>query len=158
MVFVQSALRDAGPSRSCFDAAIERQVELVVSRETLAELRDVLSRDTLRSKFPARIAEPDRSWLALAAFNIGIAHLEDARILAQKQKLNPDLWSDVKKTLPLLAEPEYYENAKYGYARGGMPVAFVDRVRAYYDILLRTQPLFTPQLRSATGTLETAAR
>jgi len=63
----------------------------------------------LRSKFPARIAEPDRSWLALAAFNIGIAHLEDARILAQKQKLNPDLWSDVKKTLPLLAEPEYYE-------------------------------------------------
>ena len=112
----------------------------------------------LKSKMPQRIAEPDRTWLALAAFNIGIAHLEDARILAQKQKLNPDHWSDVRKTLPLLAQSEYYESAKFGYARGGMPVAFVDRVRAYYDILLRTQPLFTPQLRSAAGTLDTAAR
>ncbi|MEP6678306.1 MAG: membrane-bound lytic murein transglycosylase MltF, partial [Betaproteobacteria bacterium] len=94
----------------------------------------------LKSKMPARIGEPDRTWLALAAFNIGIAHLEDARILAQKQKLNPDVWSDVRKALPLLAQPEYYADAKYGYARGGMPVAFVDRVRAYYDILLRAQP------------------
>jgi membrane-bound lytic murein transglycosylase F len=112
----------------------------------------------LRSKFPARITEPDRSWLALAAFNIGIAHLEDARILAQKQKLNPDLWSDVKKTLPLLAEPEYYENAKYGYARGGMPVAFVDRVRAYYDILLRTEPAYNPRLRLTFDVPEPAAK
>jgi membrane-bound lytic murein transglycosylase F len=102
----------------------------------------------LRTKMPARIAEPDRTWLALAAFNIGIAHLEDARILAQKQKLNPDLWSDVKKTLPLLTLPEYYEDAKFGYARGGMPVAFVDRVRAYYDILLRQEPLYQPRLRA----------
>ena len=44
----------------------------------------------------------------------------------------------MKKALPLLALPEYYEKAKLGYARGGMPVAFVDRVRGYYDILLRT--------------------
>ena len=50
----------------------------------------------LKEKLPARIAEPDRTWLALSAFNIGLGHLEDARILAQKQKLNPDLWSDVK--------------------------------------------------------------
>jgi len=113
---------------------------------------------TLKSKMPERIAEPDRTWLALAAFNIGIAHLEDARILAQKQKLNPDHWSDVKKTLPLLAQSEYYESAKFGYARGGMPVAFVDRVRAYYDILLRTEPLFRPRLRSTVDALEAAAR
>ena len=102
----------------------------------------------LRSKLPARITEPDRTWLALAAFNIGLAHLEDARILAQKQKLNPDLWSDVKKALPLLALPEYYEDAKFGYARGGMPVAFVDRVRAYYDILVRQEPAYEPRLRA----------
>ena len=102
----------------------------------------------LKVKLPARIAEPDRTWLALAAFNIGVAHLEDARVLAQKQKLNPDLWSDVKKVLPLLALPEYYEEAKYGYARGGMPVAFVDRVRAYYDILVRQEPSYQPRLRA----------
>jgi membrane-bound lytic murein transglycosylase F len=73
---------------------------------------------------------------------------EDARILAQKQRLNPDLWSDVKKALPLLALPEYYEDAKFGYARGGMPVAFVDRVRAYYDILVRQEPAYEPRLRA----------
>jgi membrane-bound lytic murein transglycosylase F len=101
----------------------------------------------LKDKLPARIQEPDRTWLALAAYNIGIAHLEDARVLAQKQKLDPDAWSAVKKTLPLLALPEYYEDAKSGYARGGMPVAFVDRVRAYYDILLAQQPPLKPRLR-----------
>lgn len=102
----------------------------------------------LKRKMPARIAEPDRTWFALAAFNVGIAHLEDARILAQRQKLDPDLWSDVQKVLPLLAEPEYYMTAKYGYARGGMPVAFVGRVRGYYDILLRTEREQQPRLQA----------
>jgi membrane-bound lytic murein transglycosylase F len=100
----------------------------------------------IKRKLPARIGEPDRTWFALAAFNIGIAHLEDARILAQRQKLNPDSWSDVRKVLPLLAEPEYYVSAKYGYARGGMPVAFVGRVRGYYDILLRSEAPQQPRL------------
>jgi membrane-bound lytic murein transglycosylase F len=107
----------------------------------------------LKDKLPRRIAEPDRTWLALAAYNVGIAHLEDARILAQKQKSSPDSWTAVSKALPLLALPEYYEDAKYGYARGGMPVAFVERVRAYYDILLAHQPSLRPRLRmfSASG-------
>ena len=100
----------------------------------------------LRDKLPARIAEPDRTWLALAAFNIGLGHLEDARVLAQSQKLDPDRWSDVRKALPLLADPVYFVKAKNGYARGGMPVAHVDRVRGYFDILLRTQPAPQPRL------------
>lgn len=103
----------------------------------------------LKSKLPARIAEPDRTWFALAAFNIGIGHLEDARVLAQRRKLNPDLWSDVRKMLPLLADPRYYLTAKNGYARGGMPVAFVGRVRGYYDILLRTQSAQPPLLQAS---------
>jgi len=102
---------------------------------------------SLKEKLPARIHEPERTWLALAAFNIGVGHLEDARILAQKQKLDPDLWSDVKKVLPLLALPEYYSQARLGYARGGMPVAFVDRVRGYYDVLLAQQPAHQSRLR-----------
>jgi len=101
----------------------------------------------LKDKLPQRIAEPDRTWLALAAYNIGLGHLEDARILAQKQGLNPDHWSDVKKVLPLLALPEYHEQAKLGYARGGMPVAFVDRVRGYYDVLLAHEAASQPRLR-----------
>jgi membrane-bound lytic murein transglycosylase F len=100
----------------------------------------------LKAKLPERIQEPDRTWLALAAFNIGLGHLEDARVLAQKQGLKPDLWADVKKVLPLLAQPEYYEQARLGYARGGMPVAFVDKVRAYYDVLLALEDAARPRL------------
>jgi membrane-bound lytic murein transglycosylase F len=103
----------------------------------------------LKSRLPERIGEPDRTWLALAAFNIGLGHLEDARVLAQKQKLNPDHWADVKKMLPLLALPEYYAQAKLGYARGGMPVVFVDRVRGYYDVLLSQERPHQPRLRVA---------
>ena len=103
----------------------------------------------LKAKLPERIQEPDRTWLALAAFNIGLGHLEDARVLAQKQGLNPDLWADVKKALPLLAQPEYYEQARLGYARGGMPVAFVDKVRAYYDVLLAREDAARPRLHRA---------
>lgn len=101
----------------------------------------------LGEKLPKRIVEPDRTWFTLAAFNIGLGHLEDARVQAQRDGLDPDRWRDVRRALPLLALPEYYEKAKLGYARGGMPVAFVDRVRAYYDILLRTQDAHQPRLR-----------
>ncbi|MDR0770430.1 MAG: membrane-bound lytic murein transglycosylase MltF [Burkholderiales bacterium] len=94
----------------------------------------------LKGRLPDNIAEPDRTWMALASYNIGLGHLEDARRLAREQGLNPLLWKDIKQTLPLLAQPEYYSRARYGYARGGMPVAFVDRVRAYYDILLWHEP------------------
>lgn len=110
----------------------------------------------IKARLPERIREPDRTWLALAAYNIGIGHLEDARVLAQKQKLNPDLWSDVKKVLPLLASPEYYEQAKLGYARGGMPVAFVDRVRGYYDVLLAQEQPHRPRLTLSVGSADVA--
>jgi membrane-bound lytic murein transglycosylase F len=94
----------------------------------------------LKRALPERIHEPDRTWIALAAFNIGIGHLEDARVLAAKRKLSPDSWSDLKKTLPLLAQPDAADGTKYGLARGGGAVVFVETVRAYYDVLLRLQP------------------
>jgi membrane-bound lytic murein transglycosylase F len=93
----------------------------------------------LKHALPERIHEPDRTWIALAAFNIGIGHLEDARVLAAKRKLNPDSWSDLKKTLPLLAQADAADGTKYGLARGGGAVVFVETVRAYYDVLLRLQ-------------------
>jgi membrane-bound lytic murein transglycosylase F len=89
----------------------------------------------LKRLVPERVPEPDRTWMALSAFNIGPGHLEDARIIAQQLKLNPDSWTDMKKALPLLAKEEYAVKAKKGYARGGQAVIFVENVRAYYDIL-----------------------
>lgn len=87
-------------------------------------------------KIPARIPRPDSTWLALAAYNIGFGHLEDARVLTQRQGGNPDHWIDVKKRLPLLAKKEYHSTLKHGFARGGQPVHYVKRIQYYYDTLI----------------------
>lgn len=102
----------------------------------------------LRDTIPKRVPEPDRTWMALAAYNIGYAHLEDARVLAQRMKLNPDSWADVKKTLPLLNKVEYYSTVKYGFARGGAPVIFVESIRTYHKILEKYEPPHSPLLPS----------
>jgi len=91
---------------------------------------------SLLSRIPARIQEPDREWMALAAYNIGLGHLEDARRITQREGYNPDLWIDVKKHLPLLRQKKYYKKTRYGYARGNEAVNYVENIRRYYDSLL----------------------
>jgi len=88
-----------------------------------------------RGRLPDTIPEPDRSFLALAAYNVGRAHLLDARKLARQLGRNPDAWSDMRDILPLLTEPEYYKDLKYGYARGHEPVQYVQRIRNYRDVI-----------------------
>lgn len=87
-------------------------------------------------KIPARIPEPDRTWLALASYNVGFGHLEDARIITQKLGKNPDKWIDVKQALPLLTKKKWYSKTKHGYARGKEPVIYVDNIRSYLDLLI----------------------
>lgn len=84
---------------------------------------------------PDRIPSPDRIWFALASYNIGFGHLNDARIITQRQGGDPDRWVEVKKRLPLLQQKKYYKNTKHGYARGEEPVHYVDNIRRYYDTL-----------------------
>ncbi|TAN71465.1 MAG: membrane-bound lytic murein transglycosylase MltF [Gallionella sp.] len=94
----------------------------------------------LKEQMPDRIPEPDRTWLALAAYNQGYGHLEDARILSSRAGLNPDSWADVKKWMPLLNQPGHYETLKHGYARGGEAVILVESIRSYHDMLKRLEP------------------
>jgi len=90
----------------------------------------------VKRKIPGRIPEPDRTWMALAAYNVGYGHLEDARILAQRDGADPDKWVDVKKYLPLLSQKRWYKQTRHGYARGREPVRYVENIRSYYDILV----------------------
>ncbi len=86
-------------------------------------------------RIPGSIKEPDRSWLALAAYNVGFGHVEDARKITEANGGDPDKWIDVKKSLPLLARKKWYKNTKYGYARGWEPVKYVENIRNYYEYL-----------------------
>lgn len=90
----------------------------------------------LVTRIPERIPMPDRLWFALASYNVGWGHVEDARILTQRDGADPDKWLDVKQRLPLLRQKNVYQTTKYGYARGDEAVTYVDNIRRYYDTLL----------------------
>ncbi|HAT48892.1 MAG TPA: membrane-bound lytic murein transglycosylase MltF [Alphaproteobacteria bacterium] len=92
---------------------------------------------SLKQKLPSEIGEPDRTWIALAAYNVGIGHIHDARELALQFGKNPNLWVDLQTVLPLLSVEKFHKNLKRGYARGLEPVQYVKRIRHYYDILER---------------------
>ncbi len=86
-------------------------------------------------RIPKDIQGPDRTWLALAAYNVGFGHMEDARVLTERLGGDPDKWTDVAKHLPLLAKRKYYRQTKRGYARGWEAVSYVQNIRSFYNIL-----------------------
>ena len=86
-------------------------------------------------RIPESVKEPDRTWMAMAAYNVGYGHLEDARIITEQQGKDPNRWFDVKQSLPLLAKQKWYSKTKHGYARGWEPLQYVENIRSYYDIL-----------------------
>jgi len=101
---------------------------------------------------PERIPEPDRTWMALAAYNMGWGHLEDARVMTQRQGGDPDLWRDVNERLPLLMQEKWYRETRHGYARGMEAQRYVRNIRNYFDILVwmetRAHPLLVADNRN----------
>jgi membrane-bound lytic murein transglycosylase F len=98
-------------------------------------------------RLPETVREPDRSWFALAAYNVGFNHLKDAWQITQWQGNDPTQWANVSKSLPLLANKLWYPHLSHGYARGWEPVIYVNNIRSYYDImtaLIEKEPL--PQM------------
>ena len=109
------------------------------------------------------IPDPDRTWFALAAYNVGYGHLQDARRLARMQDRDPDSWIVIREMLPLLTKREYYSQVPHGYARGWEPVGYVRNIRTYYDILewltledAEDDAIQTPDSRPASPGIQTA--
>jgi membrane-bound lytic murein transglycosylase F len=112
----------------------------------------------VKRRLPKRIKDPARTWLALAAYNIGYGHLEDARVLAEHDGANPDKWVDVKKYLPRLSQKKWYKDTRNGYARGQEAVRYVENIRSYYDILVWvTEHEHPPQPPSPALTIQSPA-
>jgi membrane-bound lytic murein transglycosylase F len=107
----------------------------------LAELSDQL---------PNSVKPPDRLWLALAAYNLGMGHLRGALAIAKDMRRDPNSWYEMKKVLPLLSRPEVYDRLKSGPARGGEAVILVENIRIYYSILARFEPIYAPPFAAAT--------
>ena len=79
----------------------------------------------------------DRLLIALASYNVGPGHIQDAQKIAVQRNLDPNSWSVLEQILPLLRYPKYYKKTKHGYCRGTEPVRFVNNILIYYDILKR---------------------
>lgn len=91
--------------------------------------------DKIRRRFPDEITEPDRTWLAMAAYNVGYYHVTDAQQIAEQLNKDPNKWTDMQHVLPLLARKKWYKKTSRGYARGWEPVKYVTNIRRYYDLL-----------------------
>ena len=87
-------------------------------------------------RIPDTVDEPDRTWMALAAYNVGFNHLKDARTIVEWHNGDPDSWIDISEALPLKAQRKWYSQLPFGYARGWEPVLYVNNIRAYYNILV----------------------
>ncbi|MGF1668949.1 MAG: transglycosylase SLT domain-containing protein [Balneolaceae bacterium] len=76
---------------------------------------------------------------ALATYNSGMGHIADARRLAIDHNKNPNEWEHVEEALLKLMQRRYYQNARYGFARGIETVQYVkeilNRYKTYETIL-----------------------
>lgn len=89
----------------------------------------------LKSRIPVSVEEPDRTWFALAAYNLGLGHIYDARALATRMGRDRDSWMELRRVLPLLNHSAHADGLRHGRARGGQAVHFVQQVRTYMHIL-----------------------
>lgn len=68
----------------------------------------------------------------LAAYNAGPGHVDDARRLAEKHGLNPNVWNGhVDQIVLKMSDPEYYNDpaARHGYFRGSETYHYVGEIR-----------------------------
>jgi membrane-bound lytic murein transglycosylase F len=89
----------------------------------------------LLARIPKTVAQDQKFWFALAAYNVGFGHLIDARKLAVKLNKDPDSWVSIKQILPLLEKSKYHKKTRHGFARGREAVHYVDNIRRYYETL-----------------------
>jgi membrane-bound lytic murein transglycosylase F len=120
---------------------LDPQESILAGARYINILKDQLGND---------VAEPDRTWLALAAYNIGPGHFNAGRRLAKVLGSDDRNWFEMKRILPLLAQPRHYQRIKSSRARGGEAVILVENIRSYYDILQRHETFHL----SLTGKME----
>ncbi len=88
------------------------------------------------NRVPDSIPEHEKTWFALASYNMGYGHMMDARRLTKKQGGDPDAWNDVKDRLPMLRQKKYFSQTRYGYARGDEALSYVENIRRYYQSII----------------------
>lgn len=95
-------------------------------REGVRYLKTHLTRE-------AHLDSLNRQSMALAAYNVGMGNLADAKKLAVSLGNNPDEWPHIADALIKLMDPKYYKHARYGYKKGTETVNYVEEVLNRYS-------------------------
>jgi membrane-bound lytic murein transglycosylase F len=95
----------------------------------------------LVGRFEPEIPFKHRLRFALASYNAGLGHVQDARRIAKEKGWNPNKWfGHVEKAMLLLERPEYYRRARHGYCRGSEPVKYVSEIQNRYASYVELVP------------------
>lgn len=91
----------------------------------------------------AGIGDEERVKFVIAAYNVGLGHVKDARKLAVKYGKNPDIWENNVDFFVLnKSKPKYFKDpvVKHGYARGSETYKYVieiiDRFEHYKNLAI----------------------
>jgi membrane-bound lytic murein transglycosylase F len=87
----------------------------------------------------------ERYRFAMAAYNSGFGHVDDARKLAREAGEDPLKWRTVANWLLRLSKREHYKKTRFGYCRGFEPVDYVRHIDERYAGYAQLVPLKKPQ-------------
>ena len=88
----------------------------------------------LINRYSSATSYSDQRLMALAAYNVGPGHVDDARILARQLQLDPNKWWEgVALALPLLNKSAYGLKARHGPCQGRTAVGYAEDVEMLYD-------------------------
>lgn len=105
---------------------------------------------------PPSVREPDRTWMALAAYNMGPAHVDRARAHALKAGDNADKWLVVSQHLRTMAQEARRSGRNIPV---GQALIYVQQVRRYYDsLLLATNGSGSEDRVAATGNMNSSKK
>ena len=94
----------------------------------------------MQARLEDEIAAEEQPLMALAAYNVGFGHLRDAQRVARNMNKDSSEWRIVKAHLPLLNKEKYAKQTRYGRARGGQAVHYVEGVRRYFSMMRLLEP------------------
>ncbi|HEX4382359.1 MAG TPA: transglycosylase SLT domain-containing protein, partial [Myxococcales bacterium] len=88
------------------------------------------------------VADPiERYRFALAAYNSGFGHVDDARRLSKGDGHDQTRWREVAPYLLKLSNHTYAQRARFGYCRGIEPVDYVRHIDERYTGYVQLVPL-----------------
>jgi membrane-bound lytic murein transglycosylase F len=90
--------------------------------------------------------ERDAVAFGLAAYNVGLGHVLDARQIAAELGLDPNKWhKNVEVAIELLAHRRFYNRTSSGYFRGSETARYVNAVLARWETYNRLMKRVGPE-------------